>query len=103
VRDPCAKHLANSVLAWHGLAVNVLVEGVHDRTCRPETPPIYVRIVEVAGSSPVTSTKGPWSDDIGDQARVWRPHLGALAEASNSLYKWELLGSHLFVQTLRIV
>ncbi len=25
-RDPCAKHLATTVLAWHGLAVNVLVE-----------------------------------------------------------------------------
>ena len=27
VRDPCAKELATSLLAWHGLAVNVPVEG----------------------------------------------------------------------------
>jgi hypothetical protein len=44
------------VLAWQELAVNVLVEGVRDRTGWSETCPIYVRIVEVAGSSPVTST-----------------------------------------------
>ena len=69
MRDPCAKQLATAVLAWHGLAVNVLVEDVHDRTCRPETPPIYVRIVEVAGSSPVTSTK-----EIAGQGMLIRPH-----------------------------
>ena len=59
VRDPCTKELATSVLVWHGLAVNVLVEGMHDRDRRWGTRPIYVRIVEVAGSSPVTSTESP--------------------------------------------
>ena len=56
VRDPCAKHLGANVFAWHGLAVNVLVEGAHNQISSLETRPIYVLIVEVAGSSPVTST-----------------------------------------------
>ena len=55
VRDPCAKGMAIAVLAWHGLAVNVLVEGIRDRIRRLEKRQIYLRIVEVAGSSPVTS------------------------------------------------
>ena len=64
VRDPCANHLATAVSDGHGVAVNVLVEGVHDQTSKLETCPIYVRIVEVAGSSPVTSTKSPSSGPI---------------------------------------
>ena len=64
VRDPCAKHLAMTVLARHELAVSVLVEGVCDQTSRLEACPIYVRIVEVAGSSPVTSTEKPRSDPM---------------------------------------
>jgi hypothetical protein len=55
-RDPCAKQLATPVLPRHELAMNVLVERVPDQTSRLKNRPIYVRIVEVAGSSPVTST-----------------------------------------------
>ena len=62
--DPCAKQLATSVLAWHRLAVNVLVEGVCDRTRRLETPPIYVRIVKVVGSR-ISRAKPIWEPNGG--------------------------------------
>ena len=87
MRDSCAKELATSVLVWHGLAVNVLVDGVCAQTRRLETRPIYVRIVEVAGSSPVTSTKKPRSDRIsGHRGLGWplprRDSMCSLAEAN---------------------
>ena len=75
-RDPCAMHPAGTGSGWQGVATEVLVKGTLEGSGRLETRPIYVRIVEVAGSSPVTSPENRRSGEsyslLADSVPVWR-------------------------------
>ena len=74
VRDPCAKELATSVLAWHGLAVNVLVEGICDQTCafRRLRTPVPVESGHCPGLKAVTRLGGGWCQWSGFGCQVAR-------------------------------
>jgi hypothetical protein len=71
VRDPCVMHPARAGSGWQGVATEVLVKGTREqRSGRLETRPNYVRVVEVAGSSPGTSISGTGSGDRSGPATV---------------------------------